>query len=518
MTNTNESCMVCHTTDKLAAVSVVHPVPTALDMNVTVTNVANSGEAPVVSFHIEDSNGIAITTAQLNRVDLYLADLVPTGTDVSSAGGPVDGYLTTEYFKRWTNERAVDGGVAAAGLDVTGQATGDYVYTFQNATSLFTTLGVTDTYTSTTDSQRVMITTRPADETVFNRAVGILDFAVPADGSNTTGLGYNARMFVTVATCKKCHGPNMAGAAHASSYRDTRGCVVCHSPLYNAAMRDEGVQLSVFIHKIHAALAVEAFPTRINGNGYVDVTFPQEIKDCAICHNNDSGEAVGAGNLVDNWKNNPNGIACSPCHTGNTMNADGSMNHSAASQAKGAPSSSRTDLQCAGCHGPADIETYHDLTPVAIDTPEYDVNVTLDPVQANYAAGDIVSFIVTLDDHATGLPVDPALYQTAQDAAYVAGGGRISPASISTAIVMWPPAYRTQSNSLFGTYDATANGFKFDLTIPADAATSANRGTFMYRVRIADYSYDRNNAAPAGQDPYHIESTAYGTFRLAPRL
>ena len=75
-------------------------------------------------------------------------------------------------------------------------------------------------------------------------------------------------------------------------------------------MRDEGVQLSVFIHKIHAALAVEAFPTRINGNGYVDVTFPQEIKDCAICHNNDSGEAVGAGNLVDNWKNNPNGIAC----------------------------------------------------------------------------------------------------------------------------------------------------------------------------------------------------------------
>ena len=76
------------------------------------------------------------------------------------------------------------------------------------------------------------------------------------------------------------------------------------------------------------------------------------------------------------------------------------------------------------------------------------------------------------------------------------------------------PLTGTQSNSLFGTYDATANGFKFDLTIPEDAATSANRGTYMYRVRIADYSYDRNNAAPAGQDPYHIESTAYGTFQI----
>lgn len=436
----SESCMVCHSTAQTADVAVYHADPTNKNIAVTITSVAaNAGGLPVVNFHVASGStaitGLDTTIKKDSTVSLSLkiADLIPAKTG--------DNTYSTAYYEMWTSETPAQDAhpACAAGtkLDtkstnatyntclastgalgslanpatsalVAGATAGDYSYTFSQP---FGTAwpGYNSAGYAAANKKRVAIEfSKPA--TGYNRSVGILDIAAaPAAGATATTIA-SQRQMVTIEACRKCHGPLMEGAAHANSRNDMRECVFCHSPLYGSVpshdagfMATDMADLPVFIHQIHASKY-----TKVAGLVGQPISFPQDVKNCAICHSDPSGAAAGDLSALTNWKTNPTGRVCASCHTTNTLNADGSMNHDPA-RTHGEPAGAKSDTSCNGCHGSSgtaadmlDIVTAHDTTYAGIDAPEFDVTLTkTDPANAQfYVAGETFTVNATLKNHA----------------------------------------------------------------------------------------------------------------------
>jgi len=319
-----ETCTLCHTDGKFAPISVAHPDPTGQDVILDPITLTNPGGVAQVTFNAHTATG-PVTDLTLDDVRFYIATLVPANTPTSDWGT-----WPTPYFERWAYERS---GTDRDGIpypngafDASDAANGNYTYTFVTG---FADATVEAPDYNAADTQRLVITASGRDDpetgaATTNNSVGFLDFVTPAGGGSVATL-VSQRMFVTADTCKQCHGPQFQEAAHAGTYLDTRACVICHSPLghYGTLMQEDNAYLPVLTHQIHAAIDNPAFPDRINGMGYGAVTFPQNqepdvyagAEKCMICHNNDSGEAQGDGNKVDNWRENPSAEVCESCHT-----------------------------------------------------------------------------------------------------------------------------------------------------------------------------------------------------------
>ncbi len=516
-TATSESCIVCHTDGKIADIAVAHPDPTAQDVTVSNITLTNRGGVPEVSFYVATASG-PVTDLTFSNCRFYISDMVPAGTATSW------GTWSSPYFERWAYELS-----STSGSVFTNNGGGSYTFTFVTGFGSAAALAEAPDY-NPTHNQRLLIRVSGKTDAngmaLTNNTVGFLDFVVPAVGQAAAGVD-SQRMFVTIDACKKCHGPQMAQAAHAGSYLDTRACVVCHSPLghYGTIMQEDDAHLSVFIHKIHAAIDIPVWTEegRINGKGYSAVTYPQEVKDCVVCHT-DSGLNLGTGDQIDNWKNHPTAEICGSCHT--NVDFTTGVNHPGGAQT--------TNNYCAACHPPSDagfgksVTVAHDTTPTGVNVPEFDVALSITPPAngTHYVAGEAPVVTVTLKDHATGLDVDPAIYTTKQGAAGAAGGGlnvaslyvygpRAKALPVLATGTMTDPAFNaatgtpTQDHKLFvgGTDSQVAtssSGFAYQLLpIPAGMAS----GTYMVRVRIGDYGR-------FGTGNYHIESLAFTNIQI----
>ena len=87
VTNTNESCMVCHTTGRIADITDrsggMHYAPLNSLPNLTVDNMVVTDNASgnlVVSFTVKIDNNAPYTALADNGVNAFAADLVPAGT------------------------------------------------------------------------------------------------------------------------------------------------------------------------------------------------------------------------------------------------------------------------------------------------------------------------------------------------------------------------------------------------------------------------------------------------------
>jgi OmcA/MtrC family decaheme c-type cytochrome len=506
VTATTETCEVCHTAGKIADIAVFHPDPTG--QNVTISNITltNAGGTPVVSFHAATSAG-PVTDLTSSDVRFFIADLVPANTATQYGTWP------TPYFERWANETSSPAG---ASFDTTNAAAGNYTYHF--ATGFADASTAAHDYDPTHTQRLAIIVSGQNDPAtglaITNNSVGFLDFVVPADGANAVALD-SQRQFVTADACKKCHSPLFQQAHHADVYLDTRTCDICHSPLgvYSTIMQRDDAYLPVLIHQIHDSIVGPTF-------NWSDVTFPQNIMNCIVCHTN-SGLNLGTGNEIDNWKTNPSAQVCGSCHT--DVNFATGENH---------PGGIQTNADCHVCHlngtdFSMSVVQAHDTTPRlpgsngALDAgylpeniPEFDVTLSITPPanSSYYVAGEEPEVRVTLTDHATTLPVSPAVYITPQDLAGVAGGG-LNVASLyvygprakavpvlASGVATNPP---TQEHLLFVNsadpqVTTNSSGFGYQLlAIPADMKA----GTYMVRVRIGDYGRVNDN-------DYRIESTA----------
>ena len=525
ITNTNESCMVCHTTGRLADISDINPASITHynanyeKPNITVRNivVSNVGGLPKVAFQVvKTSDNSAVTTMVSGYPRFMISNLVP-----ATPAAPKNGW-SSDLWETWASERSdTVGGV----WDTTGSATGNYAYTFltpfDNAVALSPDI-------DNTQVQRLIV--RVSGGTVVNNAVGtttnngigIADFiGVPAPGANAAILAYKARQFVTADACRKCHGPLFAGAAHGGSYADPQDptflCSLCHTPiggLEGPDMVTSGAWAINFYHKIHSAIAMPAWASRIGGKGYGAVTYPQDVRNCVTCHNAE-GNALGLGDKIDNWKTNPNRAACGSCHT--SIDFATGTGHGPS----GVGGSQATDANCAVCH-PASgtgfgksVTQAHDTTPTGVNVPEFDVTLTLSPVKTFYVAGDNVTVTATLNLHGTSTAVSPSVYTSAKGAAGTAGGGLFSaslyiygPRALPKPI--FAPTDNTQAHNLFvGTVDrsgtvATDNtGFKYRFTVPSGLAN----GTYMVRSRFGDYGRISDNN-------YVVESITFQNIQI----
>ncbi len=152
---------------------------------------------------------------------------------------------------------------------------------------------------------------------------------MPVDGGAAATLIASVRQFVTIQACQKCHGPLMDGAAHANNRNDIRECDFCHSALYGSLpshaagfMAADNADLPVFIHGIHGSTWNDTDDQFPMGPAVTSpVTYPQELKNCTVCHSDPSGSAPGDLTGLNNWKTHPTGRVCHSCHTTNIITA-----------------------------------------------------------------------------------------------------------------------------------------------------------------------------------------------------
>ena len=343
---------------------------------------------------------------------------------------------------------------------------------------------------------------------VTGNTVGILDFNIPALGASATedDLAQYQKAAVTIGTCKKCHGDKMEGAAHANGYLDTRACVICHSPFYGSSrhavgfMYDDKAVLDQMVHEIHAAIAS---PGLGEERGWNTITFPQNVKNCVICHADPQGLDTGANaTLLDNWKKAPSIEACTSCHTTTTFSG-ADITHQGGAQ---------TDGSCTGCHtatgapaNPMDIVTAHAVTATASETPEFDVVMSTDtPAAGYYVSGDTPVITVKLKYHDgahAGELVPGTVYTTpSTDATSAVGqaGGGLSNATLyvygprnMAAPVLTLNASADRGESLLLPFTDTnltvdADGYHYKLQpIPEDMA----EGTYIAGTQMTDYGF-----------------------------
>ena len=142
--------------------------------------------------------------------------------------------------------------------------------------------------------------------------------------------------------------------------------------------------LPVFIHKIHMGeeLTLKGGTYRAVSKPW-EVTYPQDVKNCAKCHRTVAGTSPVIGK-ADNWKVAPSRRACGACHdnisfTSSTLNAR--TLHSGGIRTSDLTGGGVTG--CSGCHPVDAITDYHQ--PIA--TPAVDNYYVSTTMSANVNAG-----------------------------------------------------------------------------------------------------------------------------------
>ncbi|HLJ75645.1 MAG TPA: OmcA/MtrC family decaheme c-type cytochrome, partial [Thermoanaerobaculia bacterium] len=153
---------------------------------------------------------------------------------------------------------------------------------------------------------------------------------------------------INVATsCNNCHDPL---SAHGTTGRmNPKTCALCHQPQSTDPDTGNTVDFKVMIHKIHMGAQLPSVqagnPYQIIGfgqavNDFSTVVFPQDIRNCANCHEGTNASAKPSQFFV--WYTYPSRAACGSCH--DNIDWTTGANHPAGPQAD--------DSACATCHTP----------------------------------------------------------------------------------------------------------------------------------------------------------------------
>jgi OmcA/MtrC family decaheme c-type cytochrome len=498
VTETEESCNVCHGDGAflvdLAADHQLEDEYFATD-DVTITDfaVATGGVSAVVTFTVADADGaVAGVTPKIGFAKL-----------TAGAGGDAS---------YWTNYKNAteDTSASTAGPDgVPVLATSVKGSNFSCDTLTEAPVG---TYTCeiadlTPAGNAEVVAWEPAlthRVAVYYGGHGApvgqaaVDF-VPAtlvDGADTFAAAQTAvtvtRDIAVVTSCNECHG---ALAGHGGDRITVKNCVLCHNPGTQDANSGIVVDLTSMIHKIHrGADLTQTYTIWGHNDGehdFTEVLYPEALTNCEKCHT----AADAATPDGDNWKNVPTMNACGACHDNISFAAtvpEGMVAHTGGA---------RTDNSaCAGCHSDTVIVGYHTVTPAAVDTPEFDVTITM-TAPANgthYVTGEAPVVTVTLAG------VDGSVYtSTANDKGEVGGG--LATADLD---VYGPRAHAVPvlgaGSSLLASSANDETGFHFQLDAITDDLAP---GTYMVRFEGGDYG-------AIASDDYVTMSTKLITFQI----
>ncbi|MEO8586757.1 MAG: OmcA/MtrC family decaheme c-type cytochrome, partial [Acidobacteriota bacterium] len=355
-----------------------------------------SDRKPVVDVTITDAVGQPI-----DRLGVLTPG--PAGTSFIAAWwNPVTRYYTS-YTTRSQTSPITGATAIQAGTDTGGKytdlETGHFKYTF--GVALPAGFDATKTTTIGIYGRRVM----PAELLDGKLYTANLEYDFRPDGAAIVDKWDKINQ---ATSCNNCHDPL---SAHGGSRQDVKLCVLCHQPQTVDPDTGNTVDFKVMVHKIHAGehlpSVVAGKPYQIIGfgqgiNDYSTVAYPQDIRNCANCHEGTVAASKPSQGAV--WYTYPSNAACGSCH--DDVNFTTGANHVAGPAADGT---------CATCHQPqgsvewdAGIKNAHVVPLKSTQLKGFKASILS---VTNFAPGKkpVVTFKLANGD---GSPVDPGYFKT----------------------------------------------------------------------------------------------------------
>lgn len=288
-----------------------------------------------VEFSVTDEAGFAYPYLTSSQVRFTIAKLIPAG-----ANGAGEASAWQSYVNR--TESAPTNPANGPGTENTIQATSESNGTFtNNADGSYRYVFNTNLKSVTSP---LLVTYSP--ENTHRVAIQISGGGIPVanayyDWQPSTGLtsGILSRHMVTTETCNSCHGEL---AIHGGGRKEIGYCVTCHNPGSVDANSGNTVNFPVMIHKIHSGKNLPSVQAggeyaiwgfRNSKHDYSEVGFPQDIRNCRNCHDENNTQTPDAGN----WMMFPTAENCGSCH--DDVNFETGVGHSVA-----------TNAECSTCH------------------------------------------------------------------------------------------------------------------------------------------------------------------------
>ncbi len=328
----DKQCANCHIPqgeiDFDASIKGAHVAPTAsslltgLAVNITKVDQGMAGEAPVVSFTVQDGTGKPLALSQLGSISFTMA-------------GPTTDYGYTSFGP---DTASTPGYVTESAAKATCDPNGNCTYTFTHTVPA----KAMGTYAIGVEARRTEIVlpgTTTQQSITYGTPNKVVYFSV--DGSPVTPR----RDVVAIANCNQCH---VALSVHGSLRNNTEYCVMCHNPSNTDASQrvnatvaadkaapPQGITFPLLVHRIHDGVNMLA-----DGGSYTVVGFggshndfsttlfpamgpngkATDVANCSLCHVNGSQAnlPIGLNDVVNpqGWIN-PEGAtatACSGCH------------------------------------------------------------------------------------------------------------------------------------------------------------------------------------------------------------
>jgi OmcA/MtrC family decaheme c-type cytochrome len=317
-----------------------------------------------VTFLLTDDAGVPITPQSASTSDPNRARARFAIARLEVNDETVEGFTTT--FTRYQNYILNSSGAPAYDSGGTFAPAGDGTWTYTFGRMLPAGFPADLTHTIGAQIQRTFDGEGLAANPIF-------DF-VPGGGATTT------RQVTSTAQCNGCHDPL---GAHGGDRREVRLCQLCHTDQFADPDTGASIDFKNMVHRIHrgkdlpsvtgGALGAhygfgdDFFAERVaaceggalagipctndgecpggtcSGTTAVGVGFPQDVRNCAVCHTADA-EAPDAGNAMTR----PSALSCTGCHD--------DVNPSETTTDAGPPGTGhiagdQPDALCRLCHG-----------------------------------------------------------------------------------------------------------------------------------------------------------------------
>lgn len=311
------------------------PITSADKINVAISEVEvpGGGGAPTVTFVLTDDLAQGLTGLPAANVGFVISQLRPGRNGGSSEW---QSYVTRESGGMPNAQANTEPGTAG-----TFEESGGGVYTYTFARRLTDYPGGPEF--DPTRTHRIGIEIRTSTG-------GFAEENIPADNTPfdflpTGGEPLFTRLIVGTGTCNACHDRL---AMHGGARFDVEYCVACHNPSSIDGDTGNTIDFTRLVHNIHAArpdYSIIGFGGE--EHNWADVAFPQDIRNCRTCHNEDDPRTPQA----SNWRLVPNRAACGTCHFDDGVAGNG---HDFAIEDGVHPGGFNftDDTQCIDCHGP----------------------------------------------------------------------------------------------------------------------------------------------------------------------
>jgi OmcA/MtrC family decaheme c-type cytochrome len=253
---------------------------------------------------------------------------------------------------------------------------------------------------------------------------------------------------IDVASCNTCHNPISMHGQFGPPIQDVKLCVMCHTSQMPITATNQSLEFQIMIHKIHAGANLPSVqsgtPYVVSpGNDFSTVVFPQDIRNCTVCHTSSSPTDAAI------YLNRPSRAACGACHD--------NLDFAAGTNHPGGPQ--MNDRSCTNCHEP-DMSAEYDPSIPGAHTIEYKstqlhglVMKILSVTQAGAGQKPVVNFQVTDKNNVS---MDPRPFDTLQ---FTMGGP-------TTDYGVLPISENAQAGT---TFDGTTATYTFQHPIPANA-------------------------------------------------